>query len=89
MSLFATQTTCQQSSNAPVIVGRSSCPTGGLLLRQLIRRIRPRCVTIVADNDELGINPTFHVRRKNPSGCWGFVSRSSLHSRLRRFGDIA
>ena len=28
-------------------------------------------------------NPTFHVREQNPSSCWGFAHRSSLHSRFR------
>ena len=36
-------------------VGRSSCQTGAALLRALIRRVRPRIVTIVADNDAPGI----------------------------------
>ena len=35
------------------------------------------------------INPTFHVRKQNPSGCWGFAHRSSLHSRFRRVGSFA
>lgn len=35
------------------------------------------------------INPTFHVREQNPSGCWGFAHRSSLHSRFRRVGSFA
>ena len=34
-------------------------------------------------------NPTFHVRKQNPSGCWGFVCRSSLHCRFGRFGRFA
>ena len=34
-------------------------------------------------------NPTFHVREQNPSGCWGFALRSSLHSRFRRVGSFA
>ena len=34
-------------------------------------------------------NPTFHVRGRNPSGCWGFGHRSSLHSRVWRLGDVA
>ncbi|MBQ3749661.1 MAG: hypothetical protein II863_19805, partial [Kiritimatiellae bacterium] len=34
-------------------------------------------------------NPTFHVRGRNPSGCWGFGHRSSLHSRFCRLGDVA
>lgn len=34
-------------------------------------------------------NPTFHVRKQNPSGCWGFACRSSLHSRFRRVGSFA
>ena len=37
------------------VVGRSSCQTGAALLRTLIRRVRPRVVTIVADNDTPGI----------------------------------
>ena len=37
------------------VVGRSSCQTGAALLRALIRRVRPRIVTIVADNDTPGI----------------------------------
>lgn len=32
---------------------------------------------------------TFHVREQNPSGCWGFAHRSSLHSRFRRVGSFA
>ena len=36
-----------------------------------------------------GTNPTFHVREQNPSGCWGFAHRSSLHSRFRRVGSFA
>ena len=36
-----------------------------------------------------GLNPTFHVREQNPSGCWGFAHRSSLHSRFRRVGSFA
>jgi len=36
-------------------VGRSSCQTGAAQLKALIRRERPRIVTIVADNDEPGI----------------------------------
>ena len=35
------------------------------------------------------LNPTFHVRKQNPSGCWGFVCRSSLHCRFGRFGSFA
>lgn len=35
------------------------------------------------------ISPTFHVREQNPSGCWGFAHRSSLHSRFRRVGSFA
>lgn len=35
------------------------------------------------------LNPTFHVRKQNPSGCWGFACRSSLHSRFRRVGSFA
>ena len=31
------------------------------------------------------INPTFHVREQNPSGCWGFAHRSSLHGISRRY----
>ena len=31
------------------------------------------------------INPTFHVREQNPSGCWGFARRSSLHGISRRY----
>ena len=38
--------------------------------------------------DEM-LNPTFHVRKQNPSGCWGFAHRSSLHSRFRRVGSFA
>ena len=34
-------------------------------------------------------NPTFHVREQNPSGCWGFAHRSSLHSRFGRVGSFA
>ena len=34
-------------------------------------------------------NPTFHVREQNPSGCWGFALRSSLHSRFGRVGSFA
>ena len=34
-------------------------------------------------------SPTFHVREQNPSGCWGFAHRSSLHSRFRRVGSFA
>ena len=30
-------------------------------------------------------NPTFHVREQNPSGCWGFARRSSLHGISRRY----
>ena len=37
------------------VVGRSSCQTGAALLRALIRRVRPRVITIVADNDAPGI----------------------------------
>ena len=37
----------------------------------------------------LGLSPTFHVRKQNPSGCWGFAHRSSLHSRFRRVGSFA
>ena len=37
----------------------------------------------------VGLNPTFHVRNQNPSGCWGFAHRSSLHSRFRRVGSFA
>lgn len=36
-------------------VGRSSCQTGAVFLRALIRRVRPQVVTIVADNDSPGI----------------------------------
>ena len=36
-------------------VGRSSCQTGSAHLRALIRRVRPRIITIVADNDAPGI----------------------------------
>ena len=36
-------------------VGRSSCQTGTAHLRALIRRVRPRIITIVADNDAPGI----------------------------------
>ena len=35
------------------------------------------------------LNPTFHVREQNPSGCWGFAHRSSLHSRFCRVGSFA
>ena len=35
------------------------------------------------------IIPTFHVRKQNPSGCWGFARRSSLHSRFCRVGSFA
>ena len=35
------------------------------------------------------LNPTFHVREQNPSSCWGFAHRSSLHSRFRRVGSFA
>ena len=35
------------------------------------------------------VNPTFHVREQNPSSCWGFAHRSSLHSRFRRVGSFA
>ena len=38
-----------------LVVGRSSCQTGAAHLRALIRRVRPRIVTIVADNDAPGI----------------------------------
>ena len=38
--------------------------------------------------DELA-NPTFHVRRKNPSGCWGFGRRSSLHFRFCSLRHVA
>ena len=38
-----------------LVVGRSSCQTGAALLRALIRRVRPRIVTVVADNDTPGI----------------------------------
>ena len=31
------------------------------------------------------ISPTFHVREQNPSGCWGFARRSSLHGISRRY----
>ena len=34
-------------------------------------------------------NPTFHVRTKNPSNCWGFDLRSSLHCRFCSFGNVA
>ena len=34
-------------------------------------------------------NPTFHVRIKNPSVCWGSGWRSSLHFRFSRFGEVA
>ena len=34
-------------------------------------------------------SPTFHVREQNPSGCWGFAHRSSLHSRFGRVGSFA
>ena len=37
------------------VVGRSSCQTGAVFLRALIRRVRPQVVTIVADNDTPGI----------------------------------
>ena len=37
------------------VVGRSSCQTGAAHLRALISRVRPRIVTIVADNDAPGI----------------------------------
>ena len=37
------------------VVGRSSCQTGAAHLRALIRRARPRVVTLVADNDGPGI----------------------------------
>ena len=29
----------------------------------------------------VSVNPTFHVREQNPSVCWVFARRSSLHSR--------
>ena len=35
------------------------------------------------------LSPTFHVREQNPSSCWGFAHRSSLHSRFRRVGSFA
>ena len=35
------------------------------------------------------LNPTFHVRKQNPTCCWGFACRSSLHSRFRRVGSFA
>ena len=38
-----------------LVVGRSSCQTGAVHLRALIRRVRPRIITIVADNDAPGI----------------------------------
>ena len=38
-----------------LVVGRSSCQTGAAHLRALIRRVRPRIITIVADNDAPGI----------------------------------
>ena len=38
-----------------LVVGRSSCQTGAAPLRALIRRVRPRIVTVVADNDTPGI----------------------------------
>ena len=38
-----------------LVVGRSSCQTGAALLRAMIRRVRPRIVTVVADNDTPGI----------------------------------
>ena len=54
-------------------------------------------VTGGSDDDRLqwmkicnrGLNPTFHVREQNPSGCWGFAHRSSLHSRFGRIGSFA
>ena len=30
-------------------------------------------------------SPTFHVREQNPSGCWVFAHRSSLHGISRRY----
>ena len=35
------------------------------------------------------VNPTFHVREQNPSGCWGFARGSSLHSRFCRVSSFA
>ena len=40
-------------------------------------------------NPEDWVNPTFHVRKQNPSDCWGFACRSSLHSCFRRVGSFA
>ena len=31
------------------------------------------------------VNPTFHVREQNPSSCWGFARRSSLHGICNRY----
>ena len=47
-------------------------------------RAKGRPSTILA-----ALNPTFHVREQNPSGCWVFALRSSLHSRFRRVGSFA
>ena len=44
----------------------------------------------VREQDKVtAISPTFHVRKQNPSGCWSFACRSSLHSRFRRVGSFA
>ena len=58
-----------------------ACPTGFAL------RANTFPVTVTLNSDK--ISPTFHVREQNPSGCWGFALRSSLHSRFRRVGSFA
>ena len=52
---FAYRESDLRSNPNYIIVGRSSCQTGTQHLRALIRRVRPRIVTIVADNDAPGI----------------------------------
>ena len=48
-----------------------------------------RCRERLFETWEGSFNPTFHVREQNPSGCWGFAHRSSLHSRFGRVGSFA
>ena len=58
-------------------------------LREVFDRAGATKEDVVAALGEYLPNPTFHVREQNPSGCWGFAHRSSLHSRFRRVGSFA
>ena len=51
--------------------------------KKLKEKKTPKATTNVVKQTKA--NPTFHVREQNPSGCWGFARRSSLHGISRRY----